>query len=110
VRCKLSVNPEEIELDEDLAVAVFRIFQEALTNVHRHAEATRVDANLEVNEQSLILAVHDNGKGITRKQIWDSQSFGLIGIKERARMFGGEVKIKGKRKKGTTLTARVPMD
>jgi PAS domain S-box-containing protein len=109
IKCGVSFEPREIILDQDLTTAVFRIFQEALTNVARHARATEVNVSLRLKDGKVMLEVKDNGKGITEKEFSNPQSFGIIGIKERAIFFGGDVKINGIRDKGTTLTVCIPL-
>lgn len=108
--CALSFDPADIVLEDDLATAIFRVFQEALTNIVRHAEATKVDVTLRKNKDMVTLTVSDNGKGLRKDQLAKPKSFGLLGIQERARSFGGEATITGARRKGTTLTVRVPLD
>jgi signal transduction histidine kinase len=109
IKCEATLDPEEIILDQDRSTAISRILQETLTNVSRHANATKVKVNLRKKAGKLILKVNDNGKGITEKQISDPKSFGLIGIRERVHLFGGEVKISGIRDKGTTVTVNIPL-
>jgi PAS domain S-box-containing protein len=108
IKCKATLD-EEIIVDQDRSTAIFRIFQETLTNVARHANATRVRVNLGEKAGKLMLKVKDNGKGITEKQISDPKSFGLIGIQERIHLFGGNFKISGIRDKGTTVTVGIPL-
>jgi PAS domain S-box-containing protein len=108
IKCTISLEPEEIILDRDLSTAVFRILQEMLTNVARHAKATKVDVSLEDRAGKVVLSVRDNGKGLTKEQIASSESFGLIGMKERAHHFRGEIKISSIRRKGTTITLSIP--
>jgi signal transduction histidine kinase len=83
--------------------------QESLTNVIRHANATKVEINLHEEDGKLVLEVVDNGKGITKAAISDSKSFGLIGIKERVHSLGGEVDIAGAPNEGTRLMVRIPI-
>jgi PAS domain S-box-containing protein len=109
IKCEITVDPEDIILDKDRSTAIFRIFQETLTNVARHAKATKVKVSLKEKAGKIELKVRDNGKGITEKQVSDPKSFGLIGIKERAYYLGGKVVIKGLQDKGTTLTIRIPL-
>jgi len=108
IKCEVTLVPENIVLDRDRSTAIFRIFQETLTNIARHANATKVSINLKGKGGKLTLKVGDNGRGITEEQIYDSKSFGLIGIRERVAFLGGEVKIKGVRNKGTTITVSIP--
>ena len=103
IECDLNIRPGNIIMDSDHSTAVFRIFQEALTNVARHAEATRVTIDIEGTADGVALSVEDNGNGIREEQIINSQSFGLIGMKERAYFLGGEVKITGVPNKGTKV-------
>ncbi len=107
--CQLDLTGKELCLDEDLLTAVFRIFQETLTNVARHAEATLVRVELREEADELVLTVQDNGKGMTESQITRSKSLGLIGMQERARSWGGRVSFQASPGQGTTVTVRVPM-
>jgi len=109
IECKVVVNPEDIVLDQDRSTAIFRIFQEALTNVARHAEATKVDVRLRCEEDRLELVVRDNGKGIAEEKISNPKSFGLVGIRERAASIGGDVEIRGSQNRGTAVTATIPL-
>src|SRR4030043_441732 len=109
IKCKLTATPEEIILDEKLSTALFRIFQETLTNVARHSHATRVKVSLRQKATKIELKVEDNGKGITEKQISSPQSFGFIGMRERVYSWGGEVKIIGASGNGTTVTVTIPL-
>ena len=89
IRCDFLSEPENIVLDPDRSVAIFRIFQETLTNIVRHANATVVDVSLEETPGEVRLVVHDNGIGISESQLLDSRSFGLIGMNERVNDLGG---------------------
>jgi len=109
IKCEIALEPEDIILDQDCSTTIFRIFQEAITNVVRHANATEVKISLEKEAGKLMLEVKDNGKGITEEQISDPKSFGLIGIRERAHFWGGEVVISGVRDKGPTVTVSIPL-
>jgi signal transduction histidine kinase len=102
--------PEETILDADGATTVFRIFQEILTNVVRHAQATQVEVSLEETAAFLMLQVHDNGRGMTESEIHSPKSIGLLGMQERARLRAGEVHFHGAAGKGTTVTVRLPLD
>jgi len=109
IKCEVTIDTKDIILDRDRSTAIFRIFQETLTNVARHTKAKRVKVSLKEKAGKVELKVRDNGKGITEEQISDSKSFGLIGIKERAHFLGGKVVIRGVQDKGTTVTARIPL-
>lgn len=99
----------ERPLDRDLSTTLFRIFQETLTNIARHANADNVKISLEQKDGDLLLQVSDNGKGISEGKISDPKSLGVLGMKERALLLGGELRIKGSRGKGTTVAVRVPL-
>jgi len=101
IKCELTFEPEELVLDRDRSTTVFRILQESLNNVARRSGATRVRVSLKQKEGELVLRVRDNGKRITPEQISRSRSFGLIGMRERARVWGGDLKITGAHDKGT---------
>jgi PAS domain S-box-containing protein len=104
--CEFIVRGRVTAPNHDISTAVFRIFQEILTNVARHAAATKVRAQLSENASELTLIVSDNGRGITEGQ--KSQSLGILGMRERAHLFGGVVEIVGASGKGTTITVRIP--
>jgi PAS domain S-box-containing protein len=109
IKCELSSNPKDIVVDSDRSTAIFRIFQEVLTNVIRHANATKVKASLKEEAGRIVLTVRDNGKGIEEKQLSNPKAFGLIGMRERAGFWGGEVKISGSPGKGTTVMVNIPL-
>ena len=108
IKCEFSPNPRDIILDQERSIVIFRIFQEILTNIILHAKATKVKISLKEEGSSIVLKVRDNGKGISNKQISDSKAFGLIGMRERVRPWGGEIKISGASGKGTTVVASIP--
>ncbi|HKU74401.1 MAG TPA: sensor histidine kinase, partial [Pyrinomonadaceae bacterium] len=108
LKCHLTNNASEIELSRERATAVFRILQEILTNVLRHARASNVYVKLGRSKNYFELEVRDDGKGITVSQRRNSGSLGLLGMKERALLVGGEVRITGKEGSGTTVLVRVP--
>lgn len=110
IPCEIISDPEDIALNHALSTAVFRIFQEALTNIARHASATEVKVVLRNKPDAVELMVRDNGKGITEKQISDERSFGLIGMRERVNYFGGDLTISRMSDKGTIVTASIPLD
>lgn len=99
----------EGQLDRELSTALFRIFQETLTNIARHASADKVRISVEQKDGDLLLQVSDNGRGISEDKISDPTSLGLLGMRERALLLGGEVRIRGGRGKGTTVAVRVPL-
>jgi PAS domain S-box-containing protein len=107
--CHWTNETHEIELSRERATAVFRILQEILTNVLRHARAANLHVKLSRSEDCLELEVKDDGVGITESQRMNTQSLGLLGMKERALLVGGEVHISGKPDAGTTVVVRVPL-
>jgi PAS domain S-box-containing protein len=107
IMCHVTVDPQDITLAQDRSTAIFRIFQETLTNVARHAQASKVAVSLKEKAGRLILRVRDNGRGITEEQISDSRSFGLIGMQERVYPWGGKVSFKGIPGKGTMVVVHV---
>ena len=107
--CRCDCPPEEVELTREQSTAIFRIFQEALTNVLRHARATRVHITLERDEGDIVLSVRDDGRGITEGEKRGRQTLGLLGMRERAHLVGGEVNVAGVEGAGTTVVVRVPL-
>ena len=108
INCQWISSVEYINLDINLSTALFRIFQEALTNVARHSEATEVRAYLRAGEESFVLEVEDNGKGFEKENLLNSEALGFMGMKERAQMFEGSVTITGKPGMGTKVTINIP--
>jgi signal transduction histidine kinase len=106
--CEVKAEMKETLGNQELNTAFFRIFQEALTNIIRHAKATKVEVHLAEVGGHVVLEVQDNGRGISRAEIHNTKSIGLLGIRERAALLGGSLRIEGERDKGTTLTARIP--
>jgi PAS domain S-box-containing protein len=107
--CDCDSSAEDVELSAEQSTAVFRIFQEALTNVLRHARATRVNIKIYKEKSHLLLSVSDNGKGITDGDKSEQQSLGILGMRERAHLIGGEVSITRAEGHGTVVTLRVPL-
>jgi hypothetical protein len=111
VQCEVSVPPVDLHLDGDRATAAFRIFQECLTNIVRHAQAKSVRVSLVQEAEYILLVVEDDGVGFCESDLSHSLgSLGLLGMKERAQFCGGEVQISSSPGKGTTVTVRVPVD
>ncbi|HYJ46061.1 MAG TPA: PAS domain S-box protein [Pyrinomonadaceae bacterium] len=109
INCHLSLPPEDIDIGSQQSTAVFRIFQEILTNVARHANARNVEVRMNKTEDDLRLEVRDDGRGIAEDQISGVGSLGLLGMRERALLFGGEVLIRPAHGQGTIVTARIPL-
>jgi signal transduction histidine kinase len=110
VRCRFSHPPRDPAVPREKATALFRIVQEALTNVARHAEASCLTIRMEAADGLLRATVRDDGRGITPAQAASPDAFGLIGMQERAAHFGGRVSIQGRRQAGTTVSAEIPLE
>jgi signal transduction histidine kinase len=108
IRCRISLELKHEPRDRTRQLALFRILQEALTNVARHAHAGAVRISLRERGRMLTLTVRDNGRGITKKELSSVESIGLLGMTERARLLGGRVTITGVAGRGTTVTVHVP--
>lgn len=109
ISCDVRLEIGETVLDRDQATAIFRIFQETLTNVLRHAGATGVSVLSQVADNHLILSVADNGRGITAEEIRSARAFGLIGMRERVHALKGRFLINGRPGRGTTVSIHVPL-
>ncbi len=107
IRCRLRL-PDQEEVAPDVSTALFRIFQEALTNIARHAGATRAEVVLKKQPDGLVLLIRDNGRGFDPASS-SSKSLGLLGMRERAAILGGGVDISSASGKGTRVTARIPL-
>ena len=108
IECKVAFEGVDKVSDSVRATAIFRIAQEALTNVMRHASASRVNMSLKKKDRTLVVEVRDNGVGISDGRIAGSKSLGLIGIRERVRLLGGEAVIRGKPGEGTLVRVTLP--
>ncbi len=109
IECKVIVPEEELELDSSRATVLYRIFQETLTNVARHANATRVDAALEEQHGVLTLRIRDNGQGFDIEQVRGKRSLGLLGMQERAESVEGTFHVSSAPGQGTTITVQIPI-
>jgi PAS domain S-box-containing protein len=109
IQCECVAQTDVLDLTRECATAVFRILQEILTNVIRHAQATRVDIELRAQDGELELRVVDNGRGITAAEMHNTSSLGLLGMQERALLVGGKVTISREAQLGTTVLARLPI-
>ncbi len=110
IACKVSVHPENITVDRMRSTALFRILQESLTNIVRHANASRVAVSLQEENRKIVLTVKDNGKGISKEEIMSPHAFGLIGMRERVQFLGGEVAVTGAPGQGTSISVTLPVD
>lgn len=109
IECDLMLN-EGLEVScSQVATNLLRIFQEALTNIIRHARASQVFITLCQRADSIILEISDNGRGITGEEMDSATAYGIMGMRERARLCSGELSIKGKPEEGTTLRLAIPL-
>jgi len=108
ILCKFACAREQLVVPAEAGTAAFRIVQETLTNVARHAQATSVSVELQAGGGQLTLTIKDNGRGITDLEIAHSRSFGLLGMRERAALLGGEFTISGAPGQGTTVAVKLP--
>jgi signal transduction histidine kinase len=109
MRCRVRTEVTETCFAQELNTAFFRIFQETMTNVIRHARATRVEVVLREDEGYLLMEVKDNGRGISTDEITNTKSIGLLGMRERAALLGGELHITGQAGRGTSVTVKIPL-
>jgi PAS domain S-box-containing protein len=109
VACELVLGAGELDLRDPYATAVFRVLQESLTNVAKHAEATQVEATLERAEGTVILTVRDNGRGFRTSDPRKQGSYGLVGLRERAFLLGGDIRIESEPGRGTFMEMRMPV-
>jgi two-component system, NarL family, sensor histidine kinase UhpB len=106
---QLQLPPGPVPLSNEVATTTYRIFQEVLTNVARHAQATQIEATLEVSDGRLRLRVADNGVGVSPQDLANTKSLGLLGMTERAAMLNGSVRITGTPGKGTSVQLEIPI-
>jgi len=109
IACMFQTSFTESPFGKKLSTGIFRVFQETLTNVARHAHASEIKTFLERENEDIILKVHDNGTGFEEAEIKNKKTLGLIGMKERAKMFGGNLTVLSAVGKGTVITLQVPM-
>ncbi|MEO8512571.1 MAG: sensor histidine kinase [Ignavibacteria bacterium] len=109
IDCIVSTGLSEFDFNRDLDTTIFRIVQESLTNVARHSGATRSKIGLKLAEKFIYLSIEDNGRGITKEEMENTKSLGLVGIKERAFSVGGKISINGSKDKGTILNITIPI-
>ncbi len=111
MQCNFKVESdfETLLIEQERSTAIYRIFQEAVTNILRHSGATSINVNMKIIDKILILSVQDNGRGIAEKQVFDPMAFGILGMRERACFLGGDVKIIGEQGKGTIVELNIPL-
>ncbi len=110
IRCDVQSNLREVLLDQNLSTTLFRVFQETLTNIIRHAGATQVEVNLRQVKKTVRMDVRDNGRGITQEDINNTTSMGILGMRERAMLLGGMFRIgRSYHGKGTAVRVSIPL-
>lgn len=110
VHCDLIADEEQLILDDERSTAIFRIIQESLTNVARHAKASHVDIHFERTNDALTFSIQDDGRGIEEGAMNKTRSFGLVGMRERIKAMHGEFKVNSEVGKGTQIQIRIPLD
>ena len=109
IKYKVKIIPEELMIDQEISISIFRIIQESLTNIARHANASNVDVTITEKNEILKIKIKDDGVGILKEDIDNPKSFGLMGIRERVKSCGGKVLIKGENGKGTEIYLEIPV-
>jgi signal transduction histidine kinase len=109
IQTNFQAGIQDLKLEEKIKTGLFRIFQESLTNIARHAGASQVQVSLDVKNQSILLLVQDNGRGFNQEEIAAKKTLGILGIRERAVMMKGDYTISRAPGKGTTTTVLVPL-
>ena len=107
--CELAIGNSEFDITETQATAVFRIVQEALTNIAKHANATQVEVTIDIDENDLVVSVQDNGVGFAADAPRKANSYGLLGLRERAYLLSGEARVTSAPGEGTQIEVRMPL-
>jgi len=110
VQCELAISDADLVLPPAHATAVFRIVQESLTNVAKHAMASAVEVVLQAEPEAIIVTVRDDGVGFSTSDPRKPQSFGLLGVRERASLLGGEIRVNSTPGQGTEIEVRLPFE
>jgi signal transduction histidine kinase len=108
--CETSVPISDLVFSRAQSLALFRIFQESLTNIERHAHAHKIEVDLRATSESLTLQIHDDGQGIKAQEIVGLHSLGLLGMRERSIRLGGTFDIHGETGDGTMVTVSIPIN
>ena len=109
IECKFKPPVEEVSFEKNLSTGIFRVYQEALTNVARHAGASRIKTTFDKSSDNWILVIEDDGMGFDSSDVISKKTLGLVGMKERAKMFGGKLNIASKAGVGTVVRLEVPL-
>jgi len=109
IACDLLADENELRLDDQASTAIFRIVQEALTNIARHAHATQVTMNLYRLNGELLVTIRDDGRGIREADMEKAESLGLVGMRERVWALNGEITISADEAPGTRIDIMLPV-
>ncbi len=109
IECNITIEPPELTTDKDYSTVIYRILQESLTNIKKHARASKVVISLKAGQKQLVLQVQDNGIGITKEQTERTGAYGILGMRERILHLDGEIKIQGAQGQGTQLSVTIPV-
>ncbi len=109
IKCQLNLSPTDISFSEKINITVFRLFQETCTNVARHSKATELEIQITEEKSKLFMNIIDNGIGMTKEQFNSPKSFGLLGIKERLKNFGGCINFTSEPNSGTKINIIIPL-
>jgi signal transduction histidine kinase len=109
IKCNLKIDGEMDFIDDEVSIAVFRVFQETLTNITRHSHASQANVTLVSSDKELMLEVEDNGRGISGEQMYGPRSLGILGMRERVHILRGEFTISGEEGKGTKVLVKIPL-
>jgi PAS domain S-box-containing protein len=110
IKCSFKYDPEEIVVEEGLSLVLYRVFQESLTNIARHSQASHTEVNLRILKGNIELSVKDDGIGIDKDKIDSLTSMGIAGIKARVRLVNGSVQFIGEKGSGTIIKATIPLN
>ena len=110
IGCQLDINTKSlVRLDQKDETNIFRIIQEAFTNIARHAQATAVEINIAETDENIMIEIKDNGIGITRQQLLNPESFGILGMYERTKQLEGKLQISGTPSHGSSVQLQIPL-
>ncbi len=110
IKCKFETRLDDAVVNKNTASGIFRIYQEALTNIARHSKATMVEAKIEITDNFLVLQVKDNGQGFNVDAVRNKKTLGVVGMKERAIMLKGDLQINSAQNRGTIIRLQIPVD
>ena len=109
LECTFESSFSELEFNKERAICIFRIYQETLTNVARHSNATHVITKVDKSNDKMVLRIQDNGDGFDLSSVKSKKTLGIVGMQERAMMCSSEFKIESKKNEGTVITLIVPV-